>query len=54
MKVIYDKETRRVVITEMDGIWTLPNNLDLIECSLDADIFTDVDGDVYLKADNKN
>ena len=54
MKVIYDKETRRVIITEMDGIWTMPSNLDVLECPLDADVFVDKDGDVYLKANILN
>ena len=49
MVVIYDKETRRVLITEMDGIWTMPNEWEIAEHPIDADVFTDIDGEVYLK-----
>ena len=54
MNVIYDKETRRVIITEMNGIWTMPNNLDIKTCPLEADVFVDKDGDLYLKAEQVN
>lgn len=54
MNVIYDKETRRVIITEMNGVWTMPGNLDVKEYPLDADVFVDKDGDLYLKAEQVN
>lgn len=52
MNAIYDKETRRVIITEMNGVWTMPNNLDVKAYPLEADVFVEKDGDLYLKAEN--
>lgn len=51
MIVIYDKETRRVLVTETNKVWTLPCNLDVLECSSEADVLVEKNGDVFLKAE---
>ena len=50
MNVIYDIESGRVLITEMDGVWTLPCEYELAHFEAGFEpVFIDVDGDLYLK-----
>lgn len=50
IKVIYEKNTRRVIITECGGVWTLPTGLEVEAFPIDSEIFVENGGDLYLKA----
>ena len=50
MKVIYEKETNRVLITEIDGVWVFPNELDIATVNEEA-LTYDEEGNIYLKAE---
>lgn len=49
INVIYDRKTRKVIVTEQNGIYTLPSEYEVTCIEDDEEAFYDVCGDVYLK-----
>lgn len=50
INVVYDKETKRVIVVETDGMWVLPKCWDLATFKNGAEpVFANVNGDMYIK-----
>lgn len=50
MNVLYDTITRRILLTENDGVWTMPSHWELAHYEEGFEpAFTEVDGELYLK-----
>ena len=49
INVIYDRKTKKVIVTEQNGIYTLPSEYEVTRVEDDEEAFYDVCGEIYLK-----
>lgn len=50
-KVIYEKETKRILAIEIDGVWVLPEHLEIKQFKGSPKVTTNENGDLYLLED---
>ena len=47
--IVYDKETRRVIVAEVNGEWVIPSNMELVSFNDGIDpVCKEVNGYLYL------